>query len=112
MFQAVIGAECWACIDAPLRRGTAQTQGVAPQRPRAGQNRSAPLDEQRACQNSRGSRLGGILGRCTSVNPEIGPPFNAEVMRVITQWKYRPATYAGRAVDSYLDLTVNFHVRR
>ena len=24
--------------------------------------------------------LGGILGRCTSVNPEIGPPFKAEVL--------------------------------
>src|SRR5688500_19277764 len=27
--------------------------------------------------------LGGILGRCTSVNPEIGPPFNAEVLGAI-----------------------------
>lgn len=24
--------------------------------------------------------LGGILGRCTSVNPDIGPPFDAEVL--------------------------------
>ena len=24
--------------------------------------------------------LGGILGRCTSANPEIGPPFQAEVL--------------------------------
>lgn len=27
--------------------------------------------------------LGGILGRCTSVNPEIGPPFQAEVLGAI-----------------------------
>lgn len=27
--------------------------------------------------------LGGILGRCTSVNPEIGPPFKSEVLGAI-----------------------------
>ena len=27
--------------------------------------------------------LGGILGRCTSVNPEIGPPFKADVLGAI-----------------------------
>jgi hypothetical protein len=27
--------------------------------------------------------LGGILGRCTSVNPEIGPPFQAEVLGAV-----------------------------
>ena len=27
--------------------------------------------------------LGGILGRCTSMNPEIGPPFKAEVLGAI-----------------------------
>ncbi|HET9066506.1 MAG TPA: hypothetical protein VFN22_11865 [Gemmatimonadales bacterium] len=27
--------------------------------------------------------LGGILGRCTSVNPEIGPPFKAEVLGAV-----------------------------
>ncbi len=27
--------------------------------------------------------LGGILGRCTSVNPDIGPPFQAEVLGAI-----------------------------
>ena len=27
--------------------------------------------------------LGGILGRCTSVNPEIGPPFRAEVLGAV-----------------------------
>ena len=27
--------------------------------------------------------LGGILGRCTSINPDIGPPFRAEVLGAI-----------------------------
>ncbi len=27
--------------------------------------------------------LGGILGRCTSINPDIGPPFQAEVLGAI-----------------------------
>ncbi len=27
--------------------------------------------------------LGGILGRCTSVNPDIGPPFNAQVLGAV-----------------------------
>ncbi len=27
--------------------------------------------------------LGGILGRCTSVNPELGPPFQAEVLGAV-----------------------------
>ncbi|HUR81545.1 MAG TPA: TonB family protein [Thermoanaerobaculia bacterium] len=40
------------------------------------------------------------------------PPFEAEVLRVIPQWKYKPATYGGKAVDSYLNLTVTFQVRR
>ncbi len=40
------------------------------------------------------------------------PPFNAEVLRVVSQWRYKPATFAGRAVDSYLNLTVHFAVRR
>lgn len=40
------------------------------------------------------------------------PPFNAEVLRVVSQWRYKPATFAGKAVDSYLDLTVHFSVTR
>jgi hypothetical protein len=27
--------------------------------------------------------LGGILGRCTSVNPDIGAPFSAEVLGAV-----------------------------
>ncbi|HEX6084478.1 MAG TPA: TonB family protein [Thermoanaerobaculia bacterium] len=49
-------------------------------------------------------------------NPEIlmatMPPFGAEVLRVLPQWRYKPATHNGRAVDSYLNLTVSFQVRR
>jgi TonB family protein len=49
-------------------------------------------------------------------DPEIlmstAPPFQAEVLRVISQWKYKPALYGTRPVDSYLNLTVTFQVRR
>lgn len=27
--------------------------------------------------------LGGVLGRCTSINPEVGPPFRAEVLGAV-----------------------------
>lgn len=40
------------------------------------------------------------------------PPFNTEVLRVVSMWKYKPATFAGRPVDSYLNLTVHFEVHR
>jgi TonB family protein len=39
-------------------------------------------------------------------------PFNAEVMRVITQWRFTPGSVNGQAVDSYFHLTVSFAVRR
>ena len=48
--------------------------------------------------------LGGILGRCTSVNPEIGPPFKAEVLGAIFAFPElgdrigRPAHIRDRAV--------------
>jgi TonB family protein len=44
--------------------------------------------------------------------PAALAPFNAEVVRVVSQWRYKPATYAGRSVDSYLTLTVHFAVKR
>jgi TonB family protein len=46
------------------------------------------------------------------VVPAAMAPFNAEVLRVISQWRYKPATYAGHVVDSYLTLTVHFAVNR
>lgn len=46
------------------------------------------------------------------VVPAPMAPFNAEVLSVLPQWKYKPATYAGRPVDSYLMLTVHFSVKR
>ena len=48
--------------------------------------------------------LGGILGSCTSVNPEIGPPFQAEVLGAILAFPElgdrigRPAHIRDRAV--------------
>ena len=48
--------------------------------------------------------LGGILGRCTSVNPDIGPPFKAEVLGAILAFPElgdrvgRPAHIRDRAV--------------
>jgi hypothetical protein len=50
--------------------------------------------------------LGGILGRCTSVNPEIGPPFRAEVLGAILAFPElgdrvgRPAHIRDRAVPT------------
>jgi len=48
--------------------------------------------------------LGGILGRCTSVNPDIGPPFRAEVLGAVLAFPElgdrvgRPAHIRDRAV--------------
>jgi hypothetical protein len=48
--------------------------------------------------------LGGVLGRCTSVNPEIGPPFRAEVLGAVLAFPElgdrvgRPAHIRDRAV--------------
>jgi hypothetical protein len=50
--------------------------------------------------------LGGILGRCTSVNPEIGPPFRAEVLGAILSFPDlgdrvgRPATIKENSVPT------------
>lgn len=48
--------------------------------------------------------LGGILGRCTSSNPDIGPPFNVEVLGAVLAFPAlgdrigRPATIADGAI--------------
>lgn len=48
--------------------------------------------------------LGGILGRCTSVNPDIGPPFRAEVLGAVLTFPAlgdrigRPAHIRDRAI--------------
>ena len=55
--------------------------------------------------------LGGILGRCTSVNPDIGPPFEAEVLGAVLTFPEmgdrvgRPATIRDNAVPSADSLT-------
>lgn len=46
------------------------------------------------------------------VVPAAMAPFNAEVLNVLPQWKYKAATLAGKPVDSYLMLTVHFSVKR
>lgn len=46
------------------------------------------------------------------VVPAAMAPFNAEVLSAMPQWRYKPATFAGRPVDSYLMLTVHFSVTR
>jgi hypothetical protein len=49
--------------------------------------------------------LGGILGRCTSANPDIGPPFQAEVLGAVLAFPElgdrigRPADIRGGAVS-------------
>lgn len=56
--------------------------------------------------------LGGVLGRCTSVNPEIGPPFSAEVLGAVLSFPElgdrvgRPAHIRDNAIapaDSLID---------
>ena len=58
--------------------------------------------------------LGGILGRCTSSNPDIGPPFRAEVLGAVLAFPDlgdrigRPATIADGAVPpaDFLECTI------
>jgi hypothetical protein len=55
--------------------------------------------------------LGGILGRCTSVNPDIGPPFRAEVLGAVLAFPElgdrvgRPASIRDGAVPTAERLT-------
>ena len=62
--------------------------------------------------------LGGILGRCTSVNPEIGPPFKAAVLGAVLTFPElgdrvgRPAHIRDLAVPvphERLDVAVTLH---
>jgi protein TonB len=39
-------------------------------------------------------------------------PFDEAVIAAVQQWRYAPASLRGIAVDSYLDVTVRFEVRR
>jgi hypothetical protein len=60
--------------------------------------------------------LGGILGRCTSVNPDIGPPFDAEVLGAVLAFPElgdrvgSPATIRDGAVPAAGDLTARIPV--
>jgi hypothetical protein len=57
--------------------------------------------------------LGGILGRCTSVNPDIGPPFKAEVLGAVLAFPDlgdrigRPASIRDGAVPADTVLTAS-----
>ena len=74
-------------------RGSVRAHGVAARRRRARRHAGLPAGASRL--RRRGAReiavgdvinvlnLGGILGRCTSVNPDIGPPFKAEVLGAV-----------------------------
>ena len=39
------------------------------------------------------------------------PPFNDAVLSALRQWKFAPGMMHGQAVDTWFELTVNFHVR-
>ncbi|HEY4319992.1 MAG TPA: hypothetical protein VGM77_02350 [Gemmatimonadales bacterium] len=60
--------------------------------------------------------LGGILGQCTSVNPEIGPPFDAEVLGAVLAFPElgdrvgRPAHIRDHAVPPADELHCNLPV--
>lgn len=57
--------------------------------------------------------LGGVLGKCTSVNPDIGPPFEAEVLGAVLKFPYLgerigvPATIRNNEMPLAEDLNVS-----
>lgn len=40
------------------------------------------------------------------------PPFNDAVIEAVKKWRFRPGSHNGRAVETYLNLTVHFSVAR
>ena len=42
--------------------------------------------------------------------PASMPPFNDAVLRTVQTWRFQPGSFNGKAVDSYLNLTVHFAV--
>jgi protein TonB len=40
------------------------------------------------------------------------PPFNAEVLKAVAQWRFTPGMLNGQPVDTYMNLTVRFEVKR
>jgi len=42
---------------------------------------------------------------------ETMPPFNQAVIAAVSQWRFTPGSLHGKAVETYLDLTVNFAVQ-
>jgi predicted Zn-dependent protease len=39
-------------------------------------------------------------------------PFNEAVINAVQKWRYTPGSLNGEAVETYLDVTVHFSVRR
>jgi len=60
--------------------------------------------------------LGGVLGHCISTNPELGPPFDAEVLGAILSFPElgdrigRPATISENAIGPANALEVDFPI--
>ena len=50
--------------------------------------------------------------RDAQVTVPAQPPFNAEVLKAVAQWRFTPGSLNGRAVDTYMNLTVHFAVKR
>ncbi|HYH06007.1 MAG TPA: energy transducer TonB [Thermoanaerobaculia bacterium] len=42
--------------------------------------------------------------------PAVMPPFNESVLKTVRTWRYTPGSVNGKAVDSYLNVTVTFAV--
>jgi TonB family protein len=42
--------------------------------------------------------------------PASMPPFNESVLKTVQTWRFQPGSFNGKAVDSYLNLTVKFAV--
>ena len=70
---------------------------------------------------AHGVRSAIVVVRCvigqdgTIREPEIitssFPPFNEAVLSALRQWKFAPGVMHGQPVDTWFELTVNFHVR-
>jgi len=57
-----------------------------------------------------------VIGQDGAIrDPEIVtssfPPFNDAVLTALRQWKFAPGVMHGQPVDTWFELTVNFHVR-
>lgn len=49
--------------------------------------------------------------RDPQITSDSMPPFNQAVIQAVSQWRFTPGSLHGKAVETYLDLTVNFAVQ-